>query len=222
MYLTSINDYNIRWLIWAQIWYLNLAILFLLCAQFITNCYSRYAKNVSPMFQPDKNRQSPFHHGEIIAIWRKPFIQLQTARKVIVWDKSVRHMICSVWPDKKGFCLSNKVSVKAKKNRHNIITRMFWSSRRVSIRVKTFCRITKLFLIKRIEIQNNWKYVRKQNGRRGPFWMSEIHFRSHFWPFQIDTQLYFFWNFLTKWLPSAILDVRNWLLIAFLAIFDQY
>ena len=22
-----------------------------------------------------------------------------------------------------------------------------------------------------------------QNGRRRPFWMSEIHFRSHFWPF---------------------------------------
>ena len=25
-----------------------------------------------------------------------------------------------------------------------------------------------------------------QNGCRRPFWMSEIHFRSHFWPFQID------------------------------------
>ena len=23
-----------------------------------------------------------------------------------------------------------------------------------------------------------------------PFWMSEIHFRSHFWPFQIDTELF--------------------------------
>ena len=31
-----------------------------------------------------------------------------------------------------------------------------------------------------------------QNGRRRPLWISEIHFRSHFWPFQIDTQLYFF------------------------------
>ena len=28
-----------------------------------------------------------------------------------------------------------------------------------------------------------------QNGCRRPFWMSEIHFRSHFWPFQIDKQL---------------------------------
>ena len=62
-----------------------------------------------------------------------------------------------------------------------------------------------------------WQY-----GRRRPFWMSEIHFRSHCWPFLIDTQLYFFWKFLTKWLPSAILDVRNSLLILFLAILDQY
>ena len=60
-----------------------------------------------------------------------------------------------------------------------------------------------------------------QNGCRRPFWMSEIHFRSHFWPLQIDTQLYFFWKFLTKWLPSAILDARNTLSIAFLAILDQ-
>ena len=30
-----------------------------------------------------------------------------------------------------------------------------------------------------------------QNGQRRQFWMSEIHFRSHFWPFQINTQLYF-------------------------------
>ena len=37
-----------------------------------------------------------------------------------------------------------------------------------------------------------------QNGRRRSFWMSEIHFRSHFWPFQIDTQLYFFLEILTK------------------------
>ena len=61
-----------------------------------------------------------------------------------------------------------------------------------------------------------------QYGCRWPYWMSENHFRSHFWPFQIDTQLYFFWKFLTKWLPSAILDVRNSLWITFLAILDQY
>ena len=28
-----------------------------------------------------------------------------------------------------------------------------------------------------------------QNGCHRPFWMSEIHFRSHFWPFYINTQL---------------------------------
>ena len=61
-----------------------------------------------------------------------------------------------------------------------------------------------------------------QNGCRWPFWMSENNFRSYFWPFQIDTQLYFFGIFLTKWLPSAILDVRNSLWITFLAILDQY
>ena len=55
-----------------------------------------------------------------------------------------------------------------------------------------------------------------------PFWMSEIYFRSHFWPFQIHTDLNYFLKFLTKWLPSAILDVRNSLSITFLPILDQY
>ena len=58
-----------------------------------------------------------------------------------------------------------------------------------------------------------------QNGWCRPIWMSKIHFQSHFWPFQIDTQL---WLFLTKWLTSAILDVWNSLSIAFLAISDWY
>ena len=31
-----------------------------------------------------------------------------------------------------------------------------------------------------------------QNGCRRPFWMSEIHFWWHFWPFQIHTELNFF------------------------------
>ena len=38
-----------------------------------------------------------------------------------------------------------------------------------------------------------WKFLFKiflQNGHRCPFWMSEIHFWTHFWPFQIDTQLF--------------------------------
>ena len=43
----------------------------------------------------------------------------------------------------------------------------------------------------------------------------------NFWPFQIDTQL-FLLKFLTKWLTSAILDVRNSLSITFLGILDQY
>ena len=41
-----------------------------------------------------------------------------------------------------------------------------------------------------------------------PFWMSEIHFRWHFWPFQIHTELFFF-LILTKWPLVAILDVRK-------------
>ena len=49
--------------------------------------------------------------------------------------------------------------------------------------------------------------------------MTENHFRSHFSPFQINTQLLFFF---TKWLPTDILDDRNSLLITFLAISDQY
>ena len=51
--------------------------------------------------------------------------------------------------------------------------------------------------------------------------MSENHFRSHFSPFQINTQLRFFLNF-TKWLPATILDDRKSLSNAFLAISDQY
>ena len=39
-----------------------------------------------------------------------------------------------------------------------------------------------------------------------PFWKSEIHFRWHFWPFQIHTELNFIFLFLTKWPPAAILD----------------
>ena len=42
-----------------------------------------------------------------------------------------------------------------------------------------------------------------QNGRRRPFWMSEIHVRSHLWAFQIDMQLKFVWIFLTNRLPST-------------------
>ena len=69
-----------------------------------------------------------------------------------------------------------------------------------------------------------------QNGCRRPFWMTENHFRSHFSPFQINTQVLFLLIFyatkiiffFTKWLPAAILDDRKSLSIAFLAISDQY
>ena len=59
-----------------------------------------------------------------------------------------------------------------------------------------------------------------QNGCRRPFWMTENHFRSHFSPFQINTQLLFV--LFTKWLQAAILDDRESLLITFLTISDQY
>ena len=52
--------------------------------------------------------------------------------------------------------------------------------------------------------------------------MTENHFRMHFSPFQINTQLFFLEIYFTKWLPVAILDDRKALLIAFLAISDQY
>ena len=62
-----------------------------------------------------------------------------------------------------------------------------------------------------------------QNDWRRPFWMSEIHFRSHFWPFQIDRQLYLILEyFLTKWLLADILDDQNPRSIAILAISDRY
>ena len=35
-------------------------------------------------------------------------------------------------------------------------------------------------------------FIFSQNGCRRPFWMTENHFRSHFSPFQINTQLLFF------------------------------
>ena len=52
--------------------------------------------------------------------------------------------------------------------------------------------------------------------------MSKNHFVSHFLPFQINITIFIFVKFFTKWLPSAILDVRNSLWITFLAILDQY
>ena len=58
--------------------------------------------------------------------------------------------------------------------------------------------------------------------------MSEIHFRSYFWPFQIDKQLYVFGeilifvNLFYKMDAGGHLDVRKSRLVAFMAISDQY
>ena len=56
----------------------------------------------------------------------------------------------------------------------------------------------------------------------GSFRMTDNNFRSHFSTFQINTEVVFFCFFFTKWLPAAILDDRKSLSIAFLAISDQY
>ena len=56
-----------------------------------------------------------------------------------------------------------------------------------------------------------------QNGGQRPFWMTENHFWSDFSSFQINTQLFFH-----KMAAAAILHDRKSLLIAFLAISDQY
>ena len=42
-----------------------------------------------------------------------------------------------------------------------------------------------------------------QNGRRRPFWMTENNFRSHFSPFQINTQLLFFFIYFFKMAASG-------------------
>ena len=67
-----------------------------------------------------------------------------------------------------------------------------------------------------------------QNGHRRPFWITKNHFRSHFSPFHINTQLLFlnfFKIFAGRHFGSpfwGILDDRKSLSIAFLTISDQY
>ena len=51
--------------------------------------------------------------------------------------------------------------------------------------------------------------------------MTENHFRSHFSPLQINTQLYFFSQNGCLYVVAAILNDRKSLLIALLAISDQ-
>ena len=63
---------------------------------------------------------------------------------------------------------------------------------------------------------NLYQVVVGSNHSRNKFTFDRIsgHFRSM-------CNFIFFWKFLTKWLPEAILDVRNSLSIAFLAISDR-
>ena len=81
-----------------------------------------------------------------------------------------------------------------------------------------------------------------QNGCRRPFWMSEIHFGSHFWPFLTNTDFWFVYkmaagghfgcpkitfgtgtfDLISIHRISGHLDVQNSLSIAFLAISDLY
>ena len=68
-------------------------------------------------------------------------------------------------------------------------------------------------------------FLNSQYGYRRPFWMTENHFRMHFSPFQINTQLFFFKMAAGGHFGSliwAILDDRKSLSIAFLAISDQF
>ena len=56
------------------------------------------------------------------------------------------------------------------------------------------------FFVKIGKSNQIWKATRKfylflQNGPRGPFWMTEYHFRLHFPPFPINTQLLIFYFF---------------------------
>ena len=84
---------------------------------------------------------------------------------------------------------------------------------------------------KRRKASKSWKEVGIFFAKwpRRTFWMTKNHFRSHFSPFQINTQL-FFLNFVFKMAAGrhfgslfwAILDDRKSLSIAFLAISDQY
>ena len=47
-----------------------------------------------------------------------------------------------------------------------------------------------------------------QNGCRRPLWITENHFRSHFSPFQTNTQLFCYIYFFSKWPLTAISEVR--------------
>ena len=73
----------------------------------------------------------------------------------------------------------------------------------------TFDRISRHFRsIRNFNFFSKWPPAAILEVPFGPFWVTENHFRSHFSPFQINTQLIFFWIFFSKWPPVAILEVR--------------
>ena len=52
------------------------------------------------------------------------------------------------------------------------------------------------------------------NGYRRPFWMSEIHFRSHFWPFYINTEFLFLLQYFLqngRWRTFGMFENHIWL-----------
>ena len=76
-----------------------------------------------------------------------------------------------------------------------------------------------LFSVISVSILFHLVYVYHYWTAGGNFGWPKNRFWLNFSPFQINTEL---WFFFTKWLPAAILDDRKSLLITFLAISDQY
>ena len=77
----------------------------------------------------------------------------------------------------------------------------------------------KSLVIAFLAISDQYATFFSQNGCRRPFWMTENCISRYF---RSIRNFYFFGFFGIKWLPAAILDNRKSLLIAILAISDQY
>ena len=69
---------------------------------------------------------------------------------------------------------------------------------------------------------STFNFRKFMHGGRRPFWMIENDFRSHFSPFQVNTQLLVLGKLCTKWPPVAILDDRKSFSIAFLEKSDKH
>ena len=74
----------------------------------------------------------------------------------------------------------------------------------VGIRIGVFAQGQILCISPNDYIISNFLF--SQNGCRRPFWMTENHFQSHFSPFQINTQLRFF--FSTKWRAFCLTEIH--------------